>query len=370
MKIHLLEPFRSALIKEAVNEKLLTLSHPEFFDQNPAFKTAGTRKNIEKALQLAVLAEELSIVWSDTNEDMKKSGWAYLERSGIESTGVVSLVDATNRMDEKIKSLNKNYKNVKDTSEMWKVFSEEIERYKHFILSQLMSRGKGVPKDFFNFYKAFMLQDDILMEKFYDEMTDINKKIFSEFILDSTRIAVLNISTFTSLSEIITSEDICLRDGRKIACGPVGDFYEKEVSIETEQIYRVYSVVLGALMEDDICFPTPLNFREVIKLRNKTEIVDLRTFINTMFSSLSSGNIDEVKFVRKKTRKLLKSFKWHKRMKSISWLTGLVSLPLGFLPGPGGLAGLGLGICSLGCSSIAENWEKNSRWLYLFEQNK
>lgn len=129
MKFHLLEPYRSALIAQATNEKLISFLSKEFKDKSLALKAAGTPEFISETLQLAVLSENLSMVFNEPSDEARERGLG-MERSGIESLCVVDLIGGDD-------SDSINIPDSRKKEDFWLLNKEDLDAYQEFILSQL-----------------------------------------------------------------------------------------------------------------------------------------------------------------------------------------------------------------------------------------
>ena len=364
MKIHLMEPYRSAFIAESIKESLIEVIPAEAVSESQGVKKCGTPKLISEALQLAILASDISMVWTEVGSTPKEQGMPYMKVSGIEHLGVINLIgEYPPEIAQKEKT---RWKDLANLNELWTFEKEEIDAFSSVILSQLEKRGKPIHWSLYRLLRAVRLGENkaipiILssvphsLAKEAKVILDLEPRIMHEFELP----------IIMTLQELMLTMETAYKNGAKIA----GTSFERiqQQNLAINQIDHIWGIVVEELVGESIHFPVPTSIQDVIKLRNKDEIVDFRNFLNPFVDSVLNTDEESFKRLRKNIKQCIKAFRKFPKTKKLARWTGYASVGIGVIEAAAGFTGvsIGTGLISYGLENLAKKWKNQSSWIYL-----
>lgn len=364
MKIHLMEPYRSAFVAQCVKESLIDTVPPDAASLSSAISKCGTPNLRNDVLQLAVLASDISMVWAEVGSVPKERGLPYMRLSGIENLGVVKLIG---EYPPEIATIEKTrWKNLCNYDELWKLEKEEIDTFSSLILSQMEARGKPVHWSLFRLLRAVRLGEikaiPIILSAIPSHLTNEAKGILS---IEPNLLHEYELPIIMTLQELRLTTATAIKDGARIAGASLERTNQGIDAARTSN--QMYGLVLEELIGENITFPIPSSIRDVIVLRNRSEIDDFRSFLNPFLDAVIAGDEQSFLHLRKSIRDCVKAFKRFPMTRRLASWTGYASLGLGAIEAATGLSGvsIGTGVVAIGLERLANKWKNQSSWLYL-----
>ena len=364
MKIHLMEPFRSAFVARCVKESLIQVVPPEFAAESPAIKKCGNPKLMREVLQLGVLASDVSMVWTEGGSVPKERGLPYMKVSGLENLGVVDLIG--DYPPEIAATEKERWKNLGNLDELWKLEREEIDTFSPLILSQMEERGKPIHWALFRLLRAVRLGEDRAIPVILSAVPQyLSREAKSILDIEPRLMHEYELPIFMTLQELRLTTATAIKNGSRIAGAALEE--KSQVDHVAKSSNQIWGLVVEELIGDHIEFPVPESIRDVIDLRNRSEIVDFRNFLNPFLDAVLAGNEKAAVRLRKSIRSCIKAFKRLPKTQRLARWTGYASLAVGAVEAATGLIGvsIGTGIVSIGLEKLAKKWKTQSSWLYL-----
>lgn len=364
MKIHLMEPYRSAFIAESIKESLIEVIPAEAASVCQGVKTCGTPKLISETLQLAILASDISMVWTEVGSTPKEQGMPYMKVSGLEHLGVIDLIgDYPTEIALKEKT---RWKDLANLNELWSFEKEEIDAFSSIILSQMEKRGKPIHWSLYRLLRAVRLGEDkaipIILSAVPQYLTKEAKVILE---LKPRIMHEFELPIIMTLQELRLTLETAYKKGSKIA----GTSFERiqQQNLPINQIDHIWGIVVEELVGESIQFPIPNSIKDVINLRNKNEIVDFRSFLNPFVDSVLNSDEESYKRLRRNIKQCIKAFRRFPNTKKLARWTGYASVGIGVIEAAVGFTGvsIGTGLISYGLENLAEKWKNKSSWIYL-----
>ena len=265
MDIHLLEPYRSAFISQCLNESLIVTDPPNYAFLSPGIKATNIPELKEDVLQIAVLANNLSMVFTNVGEEVLKRNLPYMKDSGISDLGVIKLINKFPNED----FIKQRWSSAKSLNDIWLIEKDELDIHRDLILSQLASRGKPIDLFIFNLLKAFRLSDDTTVKMLLNSVPyDLMKSVDTIVNNPEKSIYEFDMPIIMTLQELFLTHSNATTSGFKI----VGAF--PTLKNEAQAINQIWAILIDKLLETDIDFPVPEKIVDVINLRNRPEIAD------------------------------------------------------------------------------------------------
>lgn len=173
MKLHFLEPYRSALMVLALEENLTDGVNANVREISPAYQAANSKDLLEETLQLLVLGDEISLLWTHVSntEDYDDRGYPYVKTSGLESLDILRLIGVDN--DEFLKN---EWPQGTDFLSIWNGKRDLIDSLYPVALSQLSSRGKNFSIGIFRLLRAHRLGETNVIPLIYSTLSNPEKE--------------------------------------------------------------------------------------------------------------------------------------------------------------------------------------------------
>lgn len=355
-KLHLLEPYRSGLLTAAYKEGLIHVSPKEAASQMPTLNMPPDIST--SALQLMVLFDDVSIVWSDTAKEVAEKGAPNVKASGLRSAGIADLV--------MYESPGIFESSDWTPSELWESEKDEISVYEPLILAQLEATNQSIPYVLFKLLEAHRTQKSQKIIDSYANSVPRHLHKYAEMILQDDPLALgeFDFPIFIRLWEIRFAHKLASQDGRKLAASvkPREKDYANDIIGDAGE--RIFQLVVQELLQEKLYFPIPEKLSDVGKLRNLPEITDFRQFLLPWFQELMNGATNEEERLRKEVKKCVAAFRRAPAAGRIFNIIGWYSLPLGIAEALAGIIGPGIatGLISFGCGRLAERWKKLGGW--------
>lgn len=311
------------------------------------------------ALQLMVLFDDVSIVWSDIAKEAVEKGVPNVKASGLRSAGIVDLV--------MYESPGIFESSDWTRSELWESEKDEISVYEPLILAQLEATNQSIPYVLFKLLEAYRTQKSQKTIDLYANSVPRHLHKYAEMILqdDPLAFAQFDIPIFARLGEIRFAHKLASQDGRKLAASvkPGEKDYSNGIIGDTGE--RIFQLVVEELLQEKLYFPIPEKLADVGKLRNLPEITDFRQFLLPWFQELINGATNEEKRLRKEVKKCVAAFRRAPIAGRIANIIGCGSIVLGIVEASTGAIGpsIATGLISIGCSRLAKRWKKLGGWV-------
>jgi len=367
MKLHLLEPYRSAFVSKCVKESLIRSVPEDAYEHSPAFLKCGNEQFISETLQIATLASDLSMVWAKAGEKPVEKGMPYMELSGLENIGVIKLIDNFDKEDFENKSIK--WKNLKNLDELWALEEKEIEIYSKIIFEQLAARGKPIDYTLYRLLRASRLHQYNDVELIKTTIPNELREVADDILRIEPRLMhAFELPIFMTLEEIRLTLSTAEKNNFKV----IGTTLTDDVKFESaNKIKTIWAIIVEELLKEEIHFPVPSSLAEVVSLRSRNEIKDFRTYFNQLLDNLVLGNATEFGYIQGKIKDSIKSLKKFPRTKKLAKISTFVALGAGVIEALTGIIGpsIGIGVFAVGLEGIAKKWESNSSWIYLSAQN-
>ncbi len=368
MHIHLLEPYKSALILQAINEGLIQWECSNQLILQRLKKTIS-RDILSQTLQLCVLYDDISIFWanydSKAKDLAKKHGLPNADLSGLKSLGIVNLMNVPSVIIEKERS-----KKLANISDVWKQNIEDIDLYENFVLSQISATGAFLDWSIYRLIRAYRLENYEALP-LIQSVIPIKYKKLEEYFLKNPNspelIANVDFVLISKAIELRHSFDNAIDQNSKVAGAP--PIYSPTSSIDISEYSGniLWKIVVETLLGEGIEFPTPSSFKDILKLRESKVIQDFRDYLFQFMTSITSMEGQGINAFRREIVASLKAFKQFPRLHKMAKIISYASLPVGALEALSGIIGpsLVLGISALGLEALAQRWKKAGSWLYL-----
>lgn len=364
MRIHLLEPYRSALIARCVRESLIAVVPPDAEVASAAIRTCGTPTLIDETLQLLVLSSQASMVFTDVGSVPQERGMPHMKLSGLENLGIVDVVrDYPSDIAEAEKA---RWRDLRDLNELWKLEIDEIDALSPLILAQLEARGKPIHWSLFRLLRAVRLGEHSAVSVIASVIpVNLREAASSILRLQPRLMHEFDLPILMTLQQLRLTTSVARRDGSRIAGAGVDPALKVENVANATR--AVWGLVVEELIGEEINFPVPASLRDVISLRSQQEIVDFREFLVPFLDSVLAGQATAMLDLRKNIRSCVKAFKRFPRTQRLARWVAYASLTAGGVEAATGLIGISIGtsLLALGLEALAKQWATQSSWLYL-----
>jgi len=361
MKLHLLEPYRSAIIAQAIKEGFIRCVPEEAASQSNALRATGTPELISQTLQLAVLHDDISIVWSEVDN---KKRWeelriAYMTDSGLQNLGALKLLPHPDQP-----GWQDAGDNVRD---WWALEKDSTDAYKELILSQLEARGRHIHWAIFRLLRAVRLGEEHAVPLIASVIPPQYERLAQSIIENPSQVIDLDFSIMATLDELKAAFSLAETSQCKVG----GAALEAEREMGSTGLGRsasqIWAIVVDKLVEEEIHFPTPERLSDVLSLRESKEIIDFRNLLFPFIDSFTDGDFELIQKLRKEVASAAKAFRRFPKIRKLGSYVGYASIGIGVIEAVTGLVGpsIGAGLITLGLEGLAKRWEKRGSWLYL-----
>lgn len=367
-RVHLLEPYRSAIVARSLQEGLIECVPPSAVAESMAVAKCGTAELISEALQLAVLASHVSMVWTEVGSVAKERGLSHMKLSGLQTIGVVDLI-AEYPQDVATIELHK-WDGLTNLNELWSLERDEIDAFAPLILAQLDARGKPVHWSLFRLLRALRLGEDRAVPVILTAVPPPLRQVAKSMLrIEPRKIHEIELPIIMELQSLRLTNATALKNGARIAgAAPVSEGREPAI---TGVVGNVWGLVVEELIGEELEFPVPASMHEALVLRNRIEIAEFRDFLMPFLDSVLRGDAGTVQSLRKEIKRSVKAFRRFPITQRIArWTTyaGLTADAIEAITGLMGV-GLGIGIVGLGLDGLAKHWMEHGSWVYLAKSN-
>ncbi len=365
-----MEPYRSAFVAKCLQDQLIQVEPIEqtelMMSQNPGMRLCGTPELIGETLQLAVLASGLSMVWADAGSAVKERGLAHMKLSGLDKIGVIHLIgEYPAEIASQEESRWVGYQGLGD---LWKLEQEEIDALSPIILTQLEARGKAMHRSLFELLRARRLKEDRAIPFILSTVPDhLRKQADIILKLEPHLDYLYDFPIFMTLQELRLTTATAVKEGARIAGAAPCSVDDEEAKMMGREASQLWGLVVEELIDEKIVFPIPSEIRDVIEMRNRSEISDFRSFLIPFIESLLAGDENTAISLRRDLKSCVKAFRRFPVTKRLGKWTGYASLGVGAVEAATGLLGLsmGTGVVAFGLEALAKKWKSKSSWLWL-----
>jgi len=364
MRTVLLEPYRSALILRAVDEGLL---RPDPID-GPGItlrrNTIGQR-TIDDALRLAVLSDELAMMWVDPRElppEAKRLDHIY--ESGLGNTGIVEYI----RIPEELVGCGKGLTRIEA---VWEREADLVKSYERLILSQLQAKGYRLHWSILRLLRAVRTQDRIAISLLEPCIPKQDRPLAHDIIRGRSHIGI-DLTIINAAHEIKLAVEHATSMGCKLAgIPPEGVEMPSDESNAAESVLQVWRVCIDVLLGERMSFPIVSTLAEAQQLRRSPEIAEFRFALRSFADELSDGSVTSLAKLRKQVLSSARAFRRFPKVGKFGNFATYVSFASGLAESIAGFFGpsIGLGILALGASGLAKSLEKKGKWLYVTKQD-
>lgn len=361
IKSVLIEPYRSALILQAVDEGLMRPVPPD----GPGIirlRKVITKDIIDDALRLAVLSDVLAMVWVDPRQIPQERRADHILSSGLENTGIIQFIE----LPENKVGCGKGISDIRD---VWKREKDLVQIYERFILTQLHAKGIPFHWSLLRLLTAVRTEDNTAIQ-LVEPCVPQKDKPFARAVVKGASDPRVDLVVVNAVHELKLALDYAVSSGGKLAGAAPDDVDYSETMCDTDAALQVWRICIDVLLGESIEFPAPTSLMEVLKLRECSELREFRSLLIPFITSIAEGSEDAIHTLRKKLIVAAKAFKRFPTVRKFGAYSTYCSIALGIVEGVLGMFGpsIGLGIISLGAEKLARSWEKQGRWLYMTKQ--
>lgn len=367
-RVHLMEPYRSAFIARCAQESLIVSEPPGTLSSSDAIRTCGTPELIRDALQLAVLADDISFVWTEPTGTAKDL--PHLKLAGLEHLGVVTLVGGY--PPEVADFEKRRWADAESLNDLWTIERDELDAYSSVILDQLQARGKPIHWSLYRLLRAARLGEHqaipLILTAVPSHLSVAGNSILT---VGPRTLHEYDLPILSSLQEIRMALAAAASSNSRVAGAPLTDRNENSVGLASGGA-RIWAMVVEELVGQEIHFPVPTGVADVLKLRARTEIVDFRRLVVPFLESIARGDEEAVRRLHREIRQSVAALKRVPGTSRLARWAAYASLAAGVaeavlaaldigVVGPS----LGEGLLAVGLDRLAERWKTESRWIYL-----
>ncbi len=357
----LIEPYRSALILQAVDEGLMCPMPPD----GPGItrlREVITKELIDDALRLAVLSDVLAMVWVDPRQVPQERRTDHILSSGLENTGIIQFIELP---ENKVGC----GKGISEIGDVWGREKDFIQIYERFILAQLHAKGIPLHWSLLRLLRAVRTEDHTAVQ-LVEPCIPQQDRPFARAVVRGVSDTRVDLVVVNAVHELQLALDYAISTGGKLAGAAPDDIDFFAPMSETDSALQVWRVCIDVLLGERIDFPTPASLMEVQRLRECTELREFRSLLLPFITSIAEGSVDALPTLRKQLIVAAKAFKRFPNVRKFGAYSAYCSIALGIVEGILGMFGpsIGLGIISLGAEKLARSWEKQGRWLYMTKQ--
>jgi hypothetical protein len=354
-KLLLLEPYRSALMVEALDEGLAMAPRGLDLAASPSVQIGRSPDLQRRVRMLALLFDEVSIVHHEKPGDaaqMEQRVYPQASLLPLRDEGIVSF-SAPSSDAERVQRLQ----NVRTFEDWWGVEQALLDAYEPVIASQLMARGKLPHPALLSVLRAHRLGLDVggAMSAVPQEFRDF-ARVFAELDPPYDNLVI------STLNELLAAEAVD-HPGMHVAMAEPELVWPIEGS--NAAVEAVFRIVLEELLAVGMVFPVPENLRDIRQLRSDPALVDFRVRFRPWLGALRSPNAELEATLRQEIRNTVGRFKFATTLDGLADLCALVALPLGLVdPAPKTVIA-GLSAARLGLPKLAKYWRAKTKWLGL-----
>jgi hypothetical protein len=365
-RIVLLEPYRKAVVTQAITEGLgrVVESHTN------KLRSPATSDDIAKTMQLLVLYEHVNIMdttMSHEEEHLESDpmarllGLRYVNLEGLKRSGIVDFT---------VVQSHEASPQLTEIPGWWLDHDHFLIEYESFLLGQLSMVGFDIHWSLLRLLSAIRTGNELrmrLLESSVPGSETEMAKVFMRYAWEREFIFGVDAQIIAAVVCLETSFGLALNSNSYVA--------GTEPTLHTDRgssAHILWRILVDRLVPEGIDFPVPQSFSDVTRLRNLPEIRAFRDFFFPFLDAAISGDMDSFRRFQGELSSVIRRLKRLPIMKkAILWSTyasiasGVVealtqslgpSIPLALLP--------------LGLERLAKRWEKRGSWLYLSSDSR
>jgi hypothetical protein len=356
----LIEPYRSALILQAVDDGLMRSVPPD----GPVImrlRTAIKPETIDEALRLAVLCDSLGMVWVDPRRVPPDHRPDVLS-CGLESTGIVQFIDLPDEMVHRGEGVH-------DIAEIWRREQDLIDAYERILLAQMHAKGIALHWSLLRLLRAARLEDQTAI-RLIEPCVRPQDQPFARAVVRGVSDIRVDMTVVSVVHELKLALDFAESKGAKLAGAAPDSIEFPDPKKPIESALQLWRLCIDVLLGEGIDFPTPASLTDVLSLRGSPEVREFRNLLLPFVTALAQGSLDALPRLRREILAAARAFKRFPRIRRFGAYSTYCSLALGVAEGILGVFGpsIALGVVSLGAERLARSWEAKGRWLYMTKQ--
>lgn len=364
MRVHLLEPYRTAFVARCVREGLIEVVPKEVEAESAGLALCGSDELVNDALQLAVLASDVSMVWTDGGSVALARGLPHMKASGIEHLGVLDLV--AKYPDDIAEQQKTRWQSLSNVDDLWQLERDEIDSLSPLILSQMEARGKGLHWSLFRLLRALRLGEDRAVPVILSAVPPQLQRAAESILQIKPRLMhEIELPFIMTLQELrLTAATAGRRDARMAGAAPLVDGPRPDLATSGSQLW---GLVVEELLGEQIQFPVPRSIRDVIVLRSRSEVADFRAFLIPFLDAVLTGQEDAARSLRASVKDCVKAFRRFPLTQRLARWTSYAGLAADVVEAVSGWVGIGIGtgLVGLGLEGLARKWKDQSSWVYM-----
>lgn len=363
----LLDPYRSALGAQALNEGILS-SPVVDISRTPLGTVGGDVRRRMNMLRLALLFDELKIIQHEEQGAREKlfaehghHAMSWLPLKGI---GFVTFSGVSGSKEPLAAIFSTN--SVTSLGDLWTKSEDLLTAWQPLIVQQLLLKNYIPHASFYPAIRAYRLglAEQEIIAAF---------KAIPEHMRSDLKLAVeppkgglpIDIAIFTALTEMLQASELATSTGCRVAHAPlvVSDSPNPEED-PVGASNHVVKLAIDELLKFNLRLPQATTIAEAMDLRSRPGAAQFRENFHSWLDYLTSGDIKSADKIRKDVRLSANVYKSVSPLKRISDVVTYVSFPVGFLSGDWvSAAGFAMGVTSLGMSKLADRWANKTKWV-------
>jgi len=362
--ILLLDPYRSALTYRGINEKVL--SPPKSVNvSNTPTKWVGNDADLQATvLQFVTLFDQVFLVHHENRGDAERyqDRVPALSLMPFEDMGIVAFTKDPGN-DERADA----WKSAQSVEEIWALEKDNLTTWETFLIPTMLMKGTVPDASIYHFLRAVRLGDDSLKQ-------ETEKKIppqFSDWIPyiiypEGNSYLNLDFVIFSTLNEIMETEDVVKKRQCRVAHMAFNESFLKRDGDTAKGTSKVFEVLIEQLLQERFLFPVPETLKEVQSLRVNPDVVAFRNTFQPWVETLSKGNVDDERRLRKEVKSAIKVFEKAPKVRRINKFLTYIAMPVGFIPFTplvGGAVGALAGLTGIGLDKLAARWQQKGNWV-------
>lgn len=361
----LLEPFRSALTIDALEEDLVVLPKGTSKEELPFYHAAKDKLLRARTRQLFLLFKDISIIHYETTEaadKIKERGYGALSLIRLQDRGIVNFESPPADL-ERVK-LWEGFSCIED---WWRAERKIIDELEPLILAQMRARGKLPDDRLYFLLKELRLNGQAAATLILRTLPSSFQNLGRTILEDSLRVP-FDIVIISTVNEIMSAEQVAMK-GTRIAIGedPAVRHFSPIDLMGKEQIFEI---VLDSLADDGLLFPIPASIDEIPRIKQSPHFSEFSEALDSWLIALNRGDEIEEPQVRKEVRKAVRQFRHLPKLDTGANIAAWVAIPIGFIPFVGSIAGGGLSLISRGMEKLAKRWRRHNNWVGICTKSK
>ncbi|MBX2896795.1 MAG: hypothetical protein KF763_15220 [Cyclobacteriaceae bacterium] len=336
----LLDPFRSALICQAVHEKVITFNFENryAFHETITHKIGADQVLREQVMQLLLLYPTNKIIQDEEDgHPALAQEPAMMRLAPLQALGLITF---TNPIDPE---RTKRWSTARLLDDLWMLEKDFIEQYDEIIAMELAKKGILTLEQF------AMIKSMRFNQKVTGNETPWNPE--------------LELLIFTRVNELRAVELEKLSSPSDVGHFRIeqNDVQEVNHADQLDRTSRVYQIIVDELATGKIHFPMPASLIELMKLKNDPQVNEFRKIFKDWMTRLTKLDLAEEQKLRKELARFRFKSSAQGKLKVFGQVMTYASIPMSLVPGP--LIGMGLTLVQIGMDRLASRWARDSAWL-------